>query len=431
MDRERIGPIFRPHRDGGRFLLFDGNLNVEADEGQQPAAGQIELRLLPKSELLAHIFGPAAIRHFFNEGEPEISVPNDAPLLPPIDAAFAKQDQGNRSIVALDEIQAGDLASASQIAFHVSGALNASLTPVAISGGARQPQIDFQFPGWDLVLAIDNPDLDGSGFSAFGRATPTSLPISVDGVERLGRWLFILLSFVANRELGIGPTCGLNAEGQVVWLDCGPPRLKLGKGVINWCTPRLVSAALPQLAAGFEAFETDEAMEVIVDRAIGYALAANGDEVIDVRIPIACSGLELLAWAVLQRHRWLIDGDARRKLGAAAAVRLLLKWAGIPTAIPQSLPALEAWRKKSSQPDWEGPEVLFNVRNGMVHPPKRLSDPEWPDGEELFEAWQLGTWYLELVLLRILGYEGEYWSRVRLGRSAFDLEPVPWLATTS
>lgn len=106
-----------------------------------------------------------------------------------------------------------------------------------------------------------------------------------------------------------------------------------------------------------------------------------------------------------------------------------MKWAGVPTAIPPSLPILDARLRASGQPGWGGPEILFNIRNDMVHPPKRLVEPEWPDGELLFEAWQLGTWYLELVLLRILGYEGEYWSRVRLDRPGADVEPVPWCAS--
>jgi hypothetical protein len=191
----------------------------------------------------------------------------------------------------------------------------------------------------------------------------------------------------------------------------------------------LVEAALPELAKGLSAVASDPDLEVIVDRAIGYSLAANGEEVIEVRIPIVCSGLELLAWAVLQREDWLINADSRRRLGTAASVRLLLKWAGIPTAVPASLPLLADYLSARGQPAWEGPEILFNVRNAMVHPPKHLTEPEWPDAELLFEAWQLGTWYLELALLRILGYHGHYWSRIRLNRPGADGEPVPWCAT--
>lgn len=43
---------------------------------------------------------------------------------------------------------------------------------------------------------------------------------------------------------------------------------------------------------------------------------------------------------------------------------------------------------------------------------------------------QLATWYLELVLLHTFGYAGQYWSRLRLGTSIWELNPVPWASTT-
>lgn len=49
-------------------------------------------------------------------------------------------------------------------------------------------------------------------------------------------------------------------------------------------------AALPELAEGLCAIVSDPDLEVIVDRAIGYSLAANGGEVIEVKIPIVYSG---------------------------------------------------------------------------------------------------------------------------------------------
>lgn len=70
--------------------------------------------------------------------------------------------------------------------------------------------------------------------------------------------------------------------------------------------------------------------------------------------------------------------------------------------------------------------MIFDVRNDLVHPPRRLSDPEWPTSDELLEAWQLATWYLELVILRVLGYNGEYVNRLQLHGWAGQTEQVPW-----
>jgi hypothetical protein len=204
-----------------------------------------------------------------------------------------------------------------------------------------------------------------------------------------------------------------------------PSQIRTGQPSVRWCPDLQVSSALPTLADGFTAVSADEVMERVLHRAISHLLAAGGQEVFDVRIPVACSGLELLVWAILQRHDWLAI-DALTRLAAGAVIRLLLQWAGIPVAIPGQLAALAARRSRLSQPSWTGPEVLFSVRNKVVDPPKRLDEPEWPTADELVESWQLATWYLELVLLRLLEYEGEYWSRLRLGRREDDVEPVPW-----
>lgn len=94
--------------------------------------------------------------------------------------------------------------------------------------------------------------------------------------------------------------------------------------------------------------------------------------------------------------------------------------------MPESLLVLSDRLKATGKTRWEGPEILFELRNAMVHPPKHLDDIQWPEGEELVDAWLLGTWYLELGLLRVLGYDGKYWERTRLNRPAADLDPVPW-----
>lgn len=86
-----------------------------------------------------------------------------------------------------------------------------------------------------------------------------------------------------------------------------------------------------------------------------------------------------------------------------------------------------AHRASLGQPDWTAPEVVFNVRNALVHPPKRLDEPEWPSEDELFEAWQLATWCLELAIVGLLGYEGTYMSRLRLNQPGVGHDAsVPW-----
>jgi hypothetical protein len=147
--------------------------------------------------------------------------------------------------------------------------------PVQLDGGGRQPQLDFALAGWNLVLVPGDPTPDCRDFAALVQATPTSLPISVGAVERLHRWLFIILSFLANREVGIGPVCGVDQSGDVTWAEWTPPRMKPNKPGITWSPPLLIPSALPEVSAGLASVSADPDLEVIVDRAIGYSLAAN------------------------------------------------------------------------------------------------------------------------------------------------------------
>jgi hypothetical protein len=56
-----------------------------------------------------------------------------------------------------------------------------------------------------------------------------------------------------------------------------------------------------------------------------------------------------------------------------------------------------------------------------------LSKLERPSPAEMRQAWRLGMHYIELVVLRLLDYQGQYLPRLQLtDRWASDTEPVPW-----
>jgi hypothetical protein len=130
-------------------------------------------------------------------------------------------------------------------------------------------------------------------------------------------------------------------------------------------------------------------MEKCAERTIEMWLVANSGGVLDVRVAMAAAGLELLGWAVLQHQKWLTT-DALGKLTAGARTRLLLQWASIPIEVPSGFTALPARLRRFGRPDEAGPEVVTEVRNLVMHPPKKLNDPEWPGSDELYEAWRLG-----------------------------------------
>lgn len=432
---DRIEPVYGLD-DQGRFLLFDGPLAFRGEDGSASTfPGQIELQLgLTPALRMYCMDSRVANALFFNSdlAEPAFTVVEGADLTPPPASAVSKRDCRACAEFRPSPMQAGDLRSAAQFVFHVGGPLELMGSVRNLDDGGRQVQVDFALPGWSLTISPHHSDAEeNADFAVVIRAIPTSRTISDSDVQSLRRRLFLLLSFLANREIGISPICGLGEDGHVVWAEWGTPRMVASRPGIKWCPDPLVADALPLLAEGWGALVEDEALEVIADRAIGLSLVANAREVLDVRIPIACAGLELLAWTILQRESLDVEGREQSDLSAAEMLRRSLQWAEIPTDIPEHFDHLldrRERRAREGQKDWEGSEIIFDIRNRLMHPPRKLDDPEWPEGGELLEAWQLATWYLDLILLRLLSYNDEYWSRLRLNRYDADLEAVPWRA---
>ena len=317
----------------------------------------------------------------------------------------------------LNRKQTGDLKAATGFVIHVKGNIPSLRRPV-----------DFGLPGWQLRLVELSPADDA--YSHIINAVPTAGEVGADSIEGLRKQLHAVLGLLAGQQVAIGAVAGLDCDGRIRWADWCVGRGGHDRAGVSWCTQPVVEGALIQLAIGYTRLSDDPALVTSVERAIGYYLSASGGgEVLDIRVPVACIGLEILGWALLQKRGW-IGPDALSKMPEGAIARVLLRSCGIPTDPPPDLSQLIKRRKAFGQPGWAGPEVVFEIRNKLVHPPSKLDKPTWPDSDCLLEAWQLSTWYLELALLHTLGYKGDYWSRLHFGRDVWSVETVPWQSAT-
>ncbi|TMR04353.1 hypothetical protein ETD83_08315 [Actinomadura soli] len=400
-------------------MVYRGALSIVGKAGEIYAThGGITLSVVDREPQL----------QWFDEGQglsaslhiERIDIPSGGSLAPQELLFLRRKPPSSPSFRSLSgETFAGDLGAAERFIIHITGTrLKAQLPTVETQDGI-QGQVTFALPGWTLRLVAD-----AEAYAFVIEATPDSLPITIKEVERLEWQLFLLLSLLRGREAGLAATAGIHDLGHVVWARWAKPRR--GTGQWQWCPDHLFADAFTELAQAFSKLADNPTMEKVVDRAINLYLTANGTQPIDARIPVACSGLELLAWAVLQTEQWLTTG-AFSKLWAAANLRLLLQWSGIPIDAPSAFTELEARRLSLEQPDLAGPDAVLKIRNDLVHPPKRLSKLEWPSVAEMQQAWRLSMHYLELVILRILGYQGQYLPRLQLtARWATDTESVPW-----
>lgn len=427
-----VAQLYRPS-EGVGILIYAGDLQLSKDGTSWTAVGDLELRLGSEKRLSARFAGqePWMFDCAASSDVPEVALPPGASMDPPAQSALPAMPDGVSEWadcdIRINHLTGGNANLSERIILHIVGQLTDWPLPRSLTEYGEQGQLSFALPGWDLRLARANLEpWAETDFTYVIEATPHGLPVSDREIELLIRRVFILLRFVAGGGVGIGPRVGLDGVDRVVWAEWGAPRAEPAGP--RWCPDRLVNTALPVLADGLSSVTADQGLEASVDRAVSLLLASNEPGVLDVKIPIACSGLELVGWAVLQHQQWLTP-DELGKLTAGARTRLLLQWAKIPIELPAGFTALEK-RRRGGKPYLAGPELIFEVRNRVVHPPKRLSDPEWPSSGELFETLQLANWYLELAILRVLGYNDEYVRRLQLTGWAGETETVPWLQSS-
>lgn len=132
--------------------------------------------------------------------------------------------------------------------------------------------------------------------------------------------------------------------------------------------------------------------------------------------------LERLAWQLLVIDKKSLSEDGFLKLPAADQIRLLASVCSIPLEIPAHLTEL---LKAAKEFNWsDGPQAFVAIRNMLVHPPKAKGRQQ--KKRPFYEAYLLGKWYLDLVILSACKYRGLYANRTKMPRWIGDVEQVPW-----
>jgi hypothetical protein len=146
---------------------------------------------------------------------------------------------------------------------------------------------------------------------------------------------------------------------------------------------------------------------------------------VDGGIILAQAALEKLAKIYLVDQIRIVSAkdfrNDKRTWSAAKSIAELLRRMAIPLDIPAELSTLQRMGKRYSWRD--GPTALAEVRNDLVH-----ADPRYAGhlDRPFFEAWQLAQWYVELVILGLAGYRGQYTNRIS-ARMVGEITNVPWV----
>ena len=293
----------------------------------------------------------------------------------------------------------------------------------APTGSTPTPHVKLEASGWcveitgvvgmDDVLKELNRDR-GYGFTYDGVITRMDgATFSVEEVDALLEVLWRFLSFVRGNYCSPAMVEGVDELGKRTWVRWGGHRVESWKPGRSWILWNSGGDTMAELFPKFVSlFESGDQPWKNLARAIDWYLQSN-ESVPHVGLILTEAALELLSYHVLRRSR----RTGKESIGKYVenALRKLKLESNVPQACNE-LPKLKNWGS--------GPYAITRVRNDLVHPRQDL-------GEISFyvhhEAWTLGQWYVEIILLKELCYPGEYWNRLSdLDGSSEAIQHVPW-----
>jgi hypothetical protein len=327
-----------------------------------------------------------------------------------------------------------------KLVFHIPNfeAFKGSLIYDSPSNESRAARATVHAEGWTILIdaisefsmakCIELEKKSGNAITHVGlvqRADGSLFPASI-GQEFL-KELYQWLSFCRGNWVAPILAVGFDANDKEIWKDWRQWNIRRCEHVGTWInrlTPDFLEKTLPGYLLRSRHSLWSEPINLALSWYVECNRRASGME---ASIILGQTALELLGWTTLVEDLKTISHKGFNDLPAADKVRLLLASYQIPLDIPTCLGALTQLAKAHNWLD--GPECLVGMRNALIHPqPKNRKKVQSASSVAIYEVWNLGLWYLDLIFLRLFNYDGVYRNRLKRECSYDEtLEEVPWM----
>lgn len=234
---------------------------------------------------------------------------------------------------------------------------------------------------------------------------------------QLLRALDSFLSFARGARCSVALARALDANDDIVWEQWGCRRVDpWNRWDSSWFDCHH-GHALAQAFPGFWRVYSGcrDERRALHEAIYWYLRSGTSQSGVDGGLILLQAALERLA------HTFFRPKQGREQ--TAEWLRKALTCRQIPVKLPVASEALGEYVDRVVKNDETG-DALFAVtrlRNNAVHPRK---DSRVPDGA-YFQAWQLTRCLVELIVLHVTGYTGEYANRLTR-RFVGQVETVPW-----
>ena len=415
-----LGP---PRAVAGR-VIASTDAKIEHESGSVPGELGIDFAFEPNPRLTWQFCirddAPAAAQTGVNPGD-LVWTPIDADLSLPLRVvtrrhSFGGQRQGPElsGIVDLPSLPQPSQETVEEVRFDVIN-FNAPYGTVVITddSGMRPARHEWECGGWRVILdgqpGVDWRQLSttaGYSVTHVGSLTRTdSSPFEFAEAHAFLDCLHWFLSLVQGRRVGIALPGGFVSRSDA---DSGINVVANAWSIFvtdaaesdvwGWYpsrNPSLGAVSLHELLAAFQVKWSEDAEERWRLKFLVSILCTACAQVILVepRLVMAYVGLEAFAGEAAPNGKRV---NMQRDLTAALASH------GIPTS------ADYLKNTKGIEPVTH----LIAVRNAIVHSNKQLSDDKWDPSAHIRHAWNVALWMLQLLLLRLLEYNGSYYNHM-------------------
>ncbi len=226
-----------------------------------------------------------------------------------------------------------------------------------------------------------------------------------------------LLSFLCGRQIGICYFEGRFNE-DTVFVNYQTPIIHNWRNISNWFNKKEIQFGLNEIFSKLVEKLNDELWGRVLKNVFAWYFDSMSQAYIETKIVSIQIALENVAWTYIVEKEEIMDRQAFDKLRASDKLRLMLYEFKIERQIPQ-IEEFNIFNNKYK----DGAHLFTELRNDIVHPKKNTQDI---DIEVLYNALHLGIYYLELSILKLLGYKGRYNNFFKNGNLNQRLEFVPW-----
>jgi hypothetical protein len=253
-------------------------------------------------------------------------------------------------------------------------------------------------------------------------------PFTASAANDLLNCLHFFLSFARGFRCGPFVVEGLGKRGRPVWTQWSSHLLATDwRGVSSWFPVQDAGVASTAFT-GFRDLWCEAVWQNPLRHMIHWYVAANtSTAAIEGSLILAHTALEELAWVhLVVRGKQPPNPFDKKRSGQRIAA--LLSSLSIDPSLPSSrVPDLAAWGIARGIDT--GPWAISEVRNRLVHP-KGRADLMRASPRVRIQATNLALWYIEVSLLALCRYSGQYVDRLHAGPTIFEAtSPVPWMTS--